>query len=177
MFLPLRKSQCHLILNFSEEKKKEKTRKILTYSSNSLKDLNLLRLLKIQVTPTREHACVYVLGNKPSREHYKNLCSKDLSGVTAHLGEMVLTYFWEPDSLEVQTSSLYLRNFSIQHQVLYLLVASLVCSLSLSRFGPQISLNLCYPLQPLASTATSFLIRIEQDIFLILGECCSLLVP
>ena len=70
----------------------KKTRKILTYSSKSLKALNLLRLLKIQLSPTKEHASVYVLGdpqNNPSREHYKNLSSKELSGVTGHLGEMV----------------------------------------------------------------------------------------
>ena len=77
---------------FRGGKKKKNTRKILTYSSKSLKALNLLRLLKIQLSPTKEHACVYVLGdpqNKPSREHYKNLSSKELSGVTGHLGEMV----------------------------------------------------------------------------------------
>lgn len=73
--------------------------------------------------------------------------------MTAHLGELIFTYYLEPDSLEVQTRNLYLRNFSIQHQVLFLLVASLVCSLSLSAFGSHNSLSLCYPLHcdPLAS--------------------------
>ena len=85
----------------------------------------------------------------------KTCLFEELSKMIAHLGELIFTYYWEPDSLEVQTKNFYLRNFSIQHQVLFLLVTSLVCSLSLSVFGSHTSLSLCYPLHcdPLASIA------------------------
>ena len=85
----------------------------------------------------------------------KTCLFEELSEMTAHLGELIFIYYLEPDSLEVQIRNLNLRNFSIQHQVLFLLVASLVCSLSLSVFGSHNSLSLCYPLHcdPLASIA------------------------
>lgn len=106
--------------------------------------------------PPGEHAVIFLGIPRISQvgKIIKTCLFEELCEMTAHLGELIFTYYWEPDSLEVQTRNFYLRNL-IQHQVLFLLVTSLVCSLSLSVFGSHTSLSLCYPFHcyPLAFIA------------------------
>lgn len=107
--------------------------------------------------PPGEHAVIFLGIPRISQvgKIIKTCLCEELREMTAHLGELIFTYYWEPDSLEVQTRNFYLRNFSIQHQVLFLLVTPLVCPLSLSVFGSHTSLSLCHPFHcdPLASVA------------------------